>query len=187
MDEFAVFILGAVLVLLLVIARAKFASFQAQTGEDYSHGYPVFELDKHLRGKMTCEGTIFGPFGRMTSTFVADFDIQWDGKTGHMAETFRFNDGSTQDRLWVITLGEDGHFTAAADDVPGGGKGLQTGPAVQMLYVIKLPDASGGHMLRTVDWMYLTPDGTIVNRSQFRKFGFKVAELVATIRPADKP
>jgi len=28
-------------------------------------------------------------------------------------------------------------------------------------------------------------NGTIVNRSQMRKFGIKVAELVATIRPAE--
>ena len=38
-------------------------------------------------------------------------------------------------------------------------------------------------MLSTVDWMYLTPNGTIMNRSQFRKYGIKVAELVATMRP----
>ena len=52
-------------------------------------------------------------------------------------------------------------------------------------YTIRLPDDVGGHLLNTVDWMYLTGDGTIINRSQFRKFGVKVAELVATIRRKD--
>jgi hypothetical protein len=33
--------------------------------------------------------------------------------------------------------------------------------------------------------MYLTPGGVIVNRSQFRKFGIRVAELVATMRKVD--
>ena len=37
-------------------------------------------------------------------------------------------------------------------------------------------------MLDVVDWMYLTPNGTIINRSQFRKFGIKVAELFCTMR-----
>ena len=32
------------------------------------------------------------------------------------------------------------------------------------------------------DWMYLVENGTVINRSQFRKFGVKVAELVATMR-----
>jgi hypothetical protein len=34
--------------------------------------------------------------------------------------------------------------------------------------------------------MYLTSNGSIMNRSQFRKFGIKVAELVATMRPRDQ-
>jgi hypothetical protein len=40
-------------------------------------------------------------------------------------------------------------------------------------------------VLDTVDWMYLAPNGAIMNRSQFRKFGFTVAELVATMRPRE--
>ena len=37
--------------------------------------------------------------------------------------------------------------------------------------------------------MYLMENGTIMNRSQFRKFGIKVAELVATMRrvPVELP
>jgi DNA/RNA endonuclease G (NUC1) len=51
-------------------------------------------------------------------------------------------------------------------------------------YKIKLTEDAGGHVLNVTDWMYLAPNGAIVNRSQFRKFGIKVAELVATMRPA---
>jgi hypothetical protein len=38
-------------------------------------------------------------------------------------------------------------------------------------------------VLQVTDWMYLMENGTIINRSQFTKFGFTVAELVATMRP----
>jgi hypothetical protein len=54
---------------------------------------------------------------------------------------------------------------------------------VQLQYRLRLPQDAGGHVLDVVDWMYLAPGGTIINRSQFRKFGIKVAELVATMRP----
>jgi hypothetical protein len=53
---------------------------------------------------------------------------------------------------------------------------------VQLNYRIRLPESAGGHVLDTTDWMYLTENGTIINRSQFRKYGLKVAELVATMR-----
>ena len=69
----------------------------------------------------------------------------------------------------------------------GTGTGTVAGSAVQLLYRLRLPAAAGGHVLDVNDWMYLTPNGTLMNRSQFRKFGFKVAELVATMRPAPAP
>ncbi|MCP4825901.1 MAG: DUF3833 domain-containing protein, partial [Shimia sp.] len=47
-----------------------------------------------------------------------------------------------------------------------------------------LTEEAGGHVLDVTDWMYHTGDGVIINRSQMRKFGIKVAELVATMRPA---
>lgn len=73
---------------------------------------------------------------------------------------------------------------ATAPDIVGVGKGRQAGSAVVLKYVLKLPDSAGGHVLDTTDWMYLMENGTIINRSQMRKFGFKVGELVATIRRA---
>jgi hypothetical protein len=184
MELFVGIILGGLLTLGLVLLRRYKAEFPGQQGEDYVDGFPQFDLKEHLNGKMICEGVIYGPMGRVTSSFAADFDITWTGDVGVMKEHFRYNDGSTQDREWTITLGKDGAFTSTAPDVPGGGTGMQAGFAVQMLYKIKLPDDAGGHVLNTVDWMYLTPDGTIMNRSQFRKFGLRVAELVACIRPA---
>ena len=50
-------------------------------------------------------------------------------------------------------------------------------------YRIVLPPEAGGYKLNTTDWMYLTADGAIMNKSEMRLFGVKVAELVATLRP----
>lgn len=185
MDVLFFMLVGVALTLGAVCLRRYMAEFYGQSPEDYEDGYPGFDLKRHLNGKMICEGVIFGPMGRVTSTFCADFDITWDNDTGTMDEVFRYNDGTVQKRQWIIQLGENGKFTTRAEDVPGGGRGVQSGMSVQMLYKIRLPQEAGGHLLSSVDWMYLTPGGAIVNRSQFRKFGFKVAELVATIKPKE--
>lgn len=179
-------LLGMAIATGFVVARRRFAAFHGQSPDDYEDGFPVFDLENHLTGQMVCEGVIFGPLGRVTSTFTAEFDIKWDGPNGVMDEVFQYDDGSTQNRQWRIVLDRDGTFVTEADDVPGGGVGVQSGGAAQMRYKIKVPESAGGHVLNTVDWMYLTPGGVVVNRSQFRKYGFKVAELVATIRPKEK-
>lgn len=183
MDILILILVGVLLATGVIYMRRRFWAFHGQSPEDYEEGFPTFDIKQHLLGEMVCEGIIYGPLGRVTSSFVADFNITWDGDRGVMDEEFHYNDGSTQTRQWIIDMGPKGKFTTQASDVPKGGTGVQSGSTVQMRYAIRLPDSAGGHVLDTVDWMYLTPDGAIMNRSQFRKFGFKVAELVATIRP----
>ena len=183
MEALIFLVLGIALACTVFWGRARFADFPAQGPEDYPDG-EQFDVRKHLNGPMVCEGIIYGPTGRVSSRFVADFDISCDGNDGVMKERFCYDDGTTQDRAWHLTVENEGRILAKATDVVGVGEGIQKGSAVQLKYQFRLPDDAGGHVLDTVDWMYLAPNGTIVNRSQFRKFGFKVAELVATMRPA---
>ena len=159
MTTFLTLLLGAGVAFALVWARARFAGFRSQKPEDYASARREFDLRQHLKGPILCEGV--------------------------MTEDFRYDSGRTQSREWRLTLGNDGSIRAEADDLDGVGTGMQMGSAVQLNYRIRLPKEAGGHVLDTTDWMYLMDNGAIMNRSQFRKYGIKVAELVATMRPKD--
>lgn len=182
MDSIGYILLGVALMVTLSYLKQRYFDFAAQSPMDYAKDTLQFDVREHLNGPIECEGVIYGPMGRVTSRFVGHFNATWDGNKGHMTEEFRYDSGTVQNREWHLTLGNDGRIKAEAPDVIGTGTGAQIGSAVQLNYRIKLPDEAGGHVLDTVDWMYLAPNGSIVNRSQFRKFGFKVAELVATMR-----
>lgn len=176
-------LLGALVVLTLMALRSRYASFVAQSPADYASQGPAFDLRRHLSGPLACEGVIFGPTGRVTSRFVADMDGSWNGSTGTLAEVFRYDSGTVQHRAWTLALAPDGTIAATAPDVVGQGQGHAEGSGVVLRYRIRLTPEAGGHVLDVTDWMYLLENGTIINRSQFRKFGIKVAELVATMRP----
>jgi hypothetical protein len=177
--------LGVVLTLSIVWMRNRYAAFPAQRPSDYANQSPQFDIRQHLNGPIQCEGVIYGPTGRVSSRFVADMNATWDDNTGSMTEHFRYDSGSTQDRIWTLAIGNDGQIKATAPDIIGEGTGMQEGSAVYLKYRIKLPDDAGGHVLDVTDWMYLMENGTVMNRSQFRKFGVKVAELVATMRKVE--
>lgn len=185
MDLILALLLGVVLTLAVLLAATRWLGFAAQRPEDYAGKGPTFDLRTHLNGPILCEGVIYGPTGRVASRFVADMEAEWTGNVGVMRERFRYDSGARQDREWRLTLGNDGRIRAEADDVVGVGEGIQMGPAVRLRYRIRLPPDAGGHVLDTTDWMYLIENGAIVNRSQFRKYGIKVAELVATMRRKD--
>ena len=185
MSEFVMFLIGAGAVLLSLTLMLRFMGFKAQKPEDYANGGPEFDIRTHLSGPLVMEGVLYGPMGRVTSRFVAEAHGSWEGNKGHLVESFKFDSGTEQKREWFLTTKNDGSFDAEAPDVIGMGQGTQKGSAIELKYRIKLADSAGGHELDTTDWMYMLDNGTIVNRSQMRKFGIKVAELVATIRRAD--
>ncbi len=182
MMDFLSFMIGGSVALGAVWLITRRLGFQAQSPEDYADG-PTFDIRKVLNGPLVCDGIIYGPTGRVSSRFVAEFEAEWTGNSGIMREHFRYDSGVSQDREWRLTVDEDGRIKADADDLVGPGTGQQTGSGVQLTYTIRLPESAGGHALNVTDWMYLLENGTIMNRSQFRKFGFKVGELVATMRP----
>lgn len=185
MTALACFLLGVAATLAGLLLWQRMVGFRAQRPKDYAGQMPQFDLRTHLDGQIRCEGVIYGPLGRVASRFTAEFEAQWAGNRGVMRERFLYDSGSTQDREWRLELGNDGTIRAEACDLAGPGRGVQRGPAVRLDYRLRLPKQAGGHVLAVTDWMYLTPTGAIVNRSQFRKFGIKVAELVATMQRVD--
>ncbi|MFV1443201.1 MULTISPECIES: DUF3833 domain-containing protein [unclassified Phaeobacter] len=176
-------LLVAIILLLLLALLRPGLGFRSQHPEHYANTSPAFDIRTHLSGEMISEGMIYGPLGRVSSRFVATMTGEWEGDTGTLSENFSYASGGTQMRKWFLTMGENGSFTATADDIIGTGQGQQMGAAVRLTYRIRLPESAGGHVLDVIDWMYLMENGTIMNRSEMRKFGIKVAELIATMRP----
>lgn len=171
--------------LILVIVKALLFSFRAQRPEHYSATTPTFDMVTHLNGPILAEGAIFGPLGRLNSRFVAQMTGEWneDGTSGTLEEVFTYANGNTQVRKWTLTKTSATTFTATAPDIIGTGTGTLSGATLQMRYTIVLPEDAGGHKLDVTDWLYLMPNGTIMNKSEMRKFGIKVGELIATMRP----
>lgn len=182
MTAFAAALLTATLITLGAILLRRSMGFAAQRSADYAAQTPAFDIRRELVGAILCEGVIFGPTGRVSARFVARMQADWQGSTCRMTEDFTYDSGATQAREWTLRLGNDGTIRATAPDLVGEGQGRQAGSAVRLGYRLRLPDDAGGHVLNVSDWMYLAPNGTIINRSQFRKYGIKVAELVATMR-----
>ncbi|WP_193143195.1 MULTISPECIES: DUF3833 domain-containing protein [unclassified Meridianimarinicoccus] len=187
MTDLVFLLAGLVLALAAGFLVQSLWSFRAQAPRDYAGTQPQLDIRQALQGPILCEGVIYGPTGRVTSRFVADMQGDWTGRSGVLRESFRYDNGNRQEREWRLTLGNDGSISGTAPDILGEATGRQSGATVCLKYRIRLPETAGGHVLDVIDWMYLAENGAIINRSQFRKFGIKVAELVATMRPRSDP
>ncbi len=177
---------GFVLCAVLGLIWDHFWSFRAQRTGDYASGTPVFDLHTALSGRYTAHGVIFDYSGRANIRFRAEIVGAFDEDGGTLAERFFYDEMETQDtREWRIAFTGPKAFTATAADVVDVAHGEVSGNALRMTYRLRLPERAGGHVLNVVDWIYLMEDGTIINRSDMRKFGFKAAELFAVFRRSE--
>ncbi|MBS8228515.1 DUF3833 domain-containing protein [Vannielia litorea] len=167
----------------LVAYRARALSFMAQRPAAYAQTAPAFDPRRVLSGPMASEGVIYGPTGKVASRFVARMEGRWEGERGVLAEEFTYDSGRQQSRRWDLVVHNDGRVTATAPDIIGTAEGDLSGATLRLRYRLKLPEEAGGHALDVTDWLYLMPNGTVMNRSQMRRFGVTLAELVATMRP----
>lgn len=177
-------IAGILLVLVVRWGWQQVYSFRAQKIEAYADQTPVFDIREALNGDLVAEGVLYDFRGRVASRFTADLKGEWQGDKGTLTEAFTYSTGTTQNREWQLELGPEGRITGRAADIDGVAEGRQLGSAVTLRYRLILPESLGGHTITATDWMYLVDGGVVVNRAEFRKFGFKVGELIATFRPA---
>lgn len=81
-------------------------------------------------------------------------------------------------------------YEGTAGDVIGTAKGKQYGSALNWSYVLRVPVGSSTSDLTFDDWMFLGPQGTLINRAVMKKYGIKVGELVLAFEresPSDVP
>lgn len=175
-------VIALILLALVVVQRLAF-SFVAQRPADYADTGPAFEIERHLGGPLITDGVIYGPTGRVVTRYTAEMQGTWDENGGRLAEDFRFSTGTTQQREWKIEKLDATRFTATAEDVIGVASGQTSGATLLMRYRLRLMEDAGGWEVDVTDWLYLGENGVIVNRSEFRRFGIKLGELVGTIRP----
>lgn len=186
MSAIAYVIVGAAIAIGASRAWDHFWSFRAQKTDDYAAERPIFDLKTMLSGEYIAHGVIFDYTGRANTRFTATITGKFDDAGGMLAEHFAYDGTNTVDtREWQIAFTGADRFSATAADIEGPAEGVISGNSVRMTYRLRLPQRAGGHVLDVVDWLYLMEDGSIVNRSEMRKFGFKAAELFAVFnRPA---
>jgi hypothetical protein len=153
------------------------------TTDDYAHQKPTLDIRHYLNGPLEAAGILYDIHGKADLQFHVSLVGKWDGNTGILTEHFVYSDGRKDERVWTIRFTDAHHFTATAHDVEGEAIGSQNGNTVNMQYVLYATRATGDTIDLTMDdWMYLLDAKTLINRTQMRKFGVKVGELVITFR-----
>jgi hypothetical protein len=128
----------------------------------------------------------WGMFQRRGGDVVKRFHVEIEGRTENGAlqldERFKYDDGSTQRRLWRLVAQEGGRWQGTAPDVKGPAYGEAAGNALRWRYTLLLPVDGSTYEVHFDDWMFLIDDCTMINRASMRKFGFELGQVTLMFR-----
>ncbi len=148
---------------------------------DYNDMQPELDIEAFFNGELTAHGVVKDRSGKVIRHFSADIAASWEGGVGTLVEDFVFDDGETQQRIWVLTPTGNGNFTGTAGDVVGTGKLQQAGNSLFLDYVLRLAYKDGEIDVHVDDRMYLVSPDVLINESVLNKFVFRVGSLLLVI------
>lgn len=160
------------------------AGCSAPVVERYAAERPALDIAAYFNGQVQAYGFFRDRSGTVVKRFTVDMQGSWTGAEGVLDEHFKYSDGTTQRRVWRLTLAPDGTLQGRADDVVGTATGKVSGNALRLNYTLRLPVGDDVYEVQMDDWMYLQNERVMLNTATMRKFGIKVGEVVLTfIKP----
>jgi Protein of unknown function (DUF3833) len=150
--------------------------------ETYRNETPALDLATYFNGPLTAWGYFADRSGEVKRRFTVSMVGEWKGNQGTLTEDFDWSDGSRTQRIWHITRIDEHRYVGRADDVKGEASGTAYGNALQWRYTLLLPVDGKTYEVQFDDWMYLMNGEVMLNKSEMRKFGFKLGEVVIAFR-----
>ncbi|WP_299879740.1 DUF3833 domain-containing protein [uncultured Cocleimonas sp.] len=151
--------------------------------QDYQQNKPNFSLFDYFQGKTRGWGMFQDRGGNLKRQFVVDIN-GYTNDQGQLVleEDFVWSDGEKSRRVWTISKDGNNQFIGKADDVIGEAKGVSAGNALNWKYDLSLPVDGKTYKVRFDDWMFLQPDGVLLNRAKMSKFGFNLGEVFISFK-----
>lgn len=161
---------------MLVIGAAFVVACSADL-DHYQTSTPAFDLFGYFDGEIKAWGMVQDYSEQQTRRFEVDIVGSVDGNELTLVEDFVFDDGSLDQRIWVITRLEDGSYRGKADDIIGVATGKEQGNALQWQYDFELQLDDSSITVAFDDWLYRQDEMHVFNLTKVKKFGVEVATI----------
>jgi len=149
--------------------------------DQYAENKPRLVPEKFFDGQLSAHGIVKNRGGQVIRYFSANIKAYWVDGVGTLDESFVFDDGEQQTRVWKLKADGDGSYVATAGDVIGEGKMKVAGNSLFLDYVLRIPYGDGTIDLRIDDRMYLVSEKVLLNESVMTKWGFEVGQITLVI------
>ncbi|WP_413701486.1 DUF3833 domain-containing protein [Psychromonas sp. KJ10-10] len=156
--------------------------------KNYNNTKPDFNVLHFFNGELEAKGVVMDRKGLVTRRFSVIMlgniskSNALDKEQLTLEEWFTFDDGEQSKRTWIITKNDDGTYQGRANDIIDVASGESLGMALHWDYEMDLTVEGTTYRVVFDDWLYRIDDHNVINRSYIKKWGFKVGEVILSIR-----
>ena len=162
------------IVLLVAIFNAGCSSMNI---EDFVQTEPKLVLEDYFSGRTMAWGLFEDRFGNVQRQFTVTIDGTWDGTTLILNEDFVYSDGETENRVWILNKTDDMNYSGTTENAIGIATGTRAGNAFNWRYNFNLKVGDGYWNVKFDDWMFLQPNGVLLNKATVTRWGFKLGTV----------
>nr|WP_244323569.1 DUF3833 domain-containing protein [Salinivibrio costicola] len=170
---------------LLAVAALLLTACSADI-EDYKARTPAFDLFEYFEGHTKAWGMVQDFSGEQRRRFEVDIIGTVDGDTLTLDESFVYDDGETQTRVWTITRHSEGTYSGTAGDIVGTATGVVEGNALNWRYDLVVPVGDSEYQLHFDDWMFRQDSDHLFNVTSMRKWGIEVGKVTLFFQRVNK-
>lgn len=158
----------------------------AMKPEDFANKQPRFVIEDYFTGKTKAWGIFEDRFGNLRREFVVDITGTWDGKQLVLDERFVYSDGEKETRVWTIDKVDSNTYSGVAGGVVGTATGKSFGNALNWRYDFDLKVGDDKWRVHFNDWMFLQPDGIMLNKAEVSKWGLHIGTVTLAFRQIER-
>jgi len=139
----------------LLLATSIFLSACATVSQqEYADNLPAIDMRDFFNGDLIAHGIVKDRSGKVIRYFNASIKASWKNSVGTLDETFYFDDGEVQKRIWTLQSDATGQLMGSANDVIGSSPLFVYGNSLFMDYVLRVPYEDDSVDLSINDRMY---------------------------------
>jgi hypothetical protein len=151
----------------------------------YKDRQPKFVMNEFFNGKLCAWGIVRSRNNEVSRKFIADIDAIASEITVELDESFVFDDGEVQKRLWQFKKQQQ-QWIGLAGDVIGEAVGEVSGDTLHLTYDLAIQIDGDEVIVSMDDWLHLVDKRTLLGSTDISKWGFDVGRIDITIQKSDE-
>ncbi len=161
---------------------ATFTSCALPRARDFAGKEPTLDPKAYFTGHIQSRGIVKGPGGKVSDRFSTRMHGVPNRNGLLLIQDFSFASGRKVHRVWDIKVVDAHHFEGQANDSVGTAHGEAWGNAFEWNYTLAVPVKGHTIDVHFRQIMLLQPDGVLLNRVQYRKFGLRLGSVSESFR-----